>query len=413
MRLTRRAAIVGAAAAGLTACGGVPQPRPASAQVAEQPLPAVPNPGWDAWVAAFRSRAMARGVDGAGYDLALRDAGFIPGVVERDRNQTEFRRSLEDYLAIAASAERIANGRAKLEQWGPVLAEIAARYGVEPHVVTAVWGMESSYGIRRGATGVISSVSTLAYDGRRAAFFEDELVAALRILQNGDITPARMTGSWAGAMGHTQFMPTSYQALAVDFRGDGRRDIWGDDPTDALASTAAYLANAGWRTGAPWGVEVALPPGFDSGLAGRDQRRSVADWAALGVRGMDGGALPDHGAAALILAAGQGPAILAFRNFIAISRYNNAINYVIGVGHLSDRLRGAGPFRTPFGADANGMTQADRITLQRRLAALGYDIGTPDGVIGTRSIAAISAWQAAQGLAVTGVATLDLLAQLR
>lgn len=419
MVVTRRVAVLGLAAVGVlgsvSACGGGGPSRATRAPgTPEAALPTAPNPGWDAWVAAFRPRAMARGIAAGTCDLAFRDAGFTPGVVDRDRNQTEFRRSLEDYLAIAASADRIANGRAALGTWGSVLAEVAARYGVESEVVAAVWGMESSYGTRRGATPVISSTSTLAFDGRRARFFEDELLAALRILQNGDISAARMTGSWAGAMGHTQFMPTSYQALAVDFRGDGRRDIWSDDPTDALASTGAYLANAGWRSGAPWGIEVRLPPGFDTGLAGRDRRQSVAAWSGLGLTTMAGAGLPDHGAAALILAAGTGgPAILAYRNFEVISRYNNAITYVIGVGHLSDRLGGAGPFRTAFGPDANGMTIANRIALQQRLAAMGYDVGSPDGVIGPRTIAAISDWQAAQGLAVTGTPSRDLLARLR
>ena len=261
MRATRRTIVFGIGAAALSACAG---PAPMGKAPVEEVTRPVPNAGYDAWLAGFRPRATAQGIAPATFDAAFAGAGFLPGVIERDRNQTEFTRSLEDYLAIAASEERVANGRAALRQYGPTLSAIEARYGVEPQVVAAVWGMESSYGTRRGNVPVVSSLSTLAYEGRRGAFFEQQLLAALRILQNGDVTPGAMTGSWAGAMGHTQFIPTSYLAYAVDFTGDGRRDIWSDDPSDALASTAAYLSRSGWRHGQPWGVEVRLPAGFDT-----------------------------------------------------------------------------------------------------------------------------------------------------
>ncbi len=257
MRATRRAVALGMLAA-LAACGGGAGPGGvASAPAAPDPaMRPVPNAGFDAWVAGFRPRALGAGVAPATFDAAFAQAGFLPGVIERDRNQTEFTRTLEDYLAIAASEERVAKGQAALRQYGPLLAEIEARYGVEPQVVVAVWGMESFYGERRGDVEVVSALATLAYEGRRGAFFEQQLVAALKILQNGDVSASGMTGSWAGAMGHTQFIPTSYLAYAVDFRGDGRRDIWSDDPTDALASAAAYLSRSGWRRGQPWGREV-------------------------------------------------------------------------------------------------------------------------------------------------------------
>ncbi len=279
MRATRREFALGLAALTLAGCGGGGAP---ASRVAEAQFPAVPNPAWDAWVAAFRPRALAAGIPEATVSAAFRGAGYLPGVIERDRNQTEFTRTTEDYLAIAASDARVAAGRAALSQWGQVLAEIDARYGVEPQVVTAVWGLESQYGTRRGSVPVISALSTLAYDGRRGAFFEEQLIAALRILANGDTSPDRMTGSWAGAMGHTQFIPTSYLAYAVDFRGDGRRDIWSDDPTDALASAAAYFSRSGWTRGQPWGVEVRLPAGFDMGLTGRGTSRSASAGARWG-----------------------------------------------------------------------------------------------------------------------------------
>jgi membrane-bound lytic murein transglycosylase B len=368
----------------------------------------VANAGYDDWVANFRARAAAQGIPAGTIDTAFRGTGFLPGVIERDRNQTEFKRSLEDYLAIAASEERLSTGRAAIRQYGGVLAEVEARYGVEANVVAAVWGLESFFGTRRGSVNVISALSTLAYDGRRGAFFEAQLIAALRILQNGDVGVAGMTGSWAGAMGHTQFIPTSYLEFAVDFRGDGRRDIWSDDPTDSLASTGAYLARSGWTRGLPWGGEVTLPPGFNTALLGRGKGKPAGEWSALGVTAAGGGALPAGGS----IISGGGPAFLLTQNFNVILRYNNAENYAIGVGHLSDRLRGGGPIRASFGPDATGMTKDDRQALQRRLTAAGFDTEGADGVIGGKTRAAISAYQAQNGLPVTGEPSPDLLRAL-
>ncbi|MCX7890475.1 MAG: lytic murein transglycosylase, partial [Rhodobacteraceae bacterium] len=391
MGMSRRGFGFGALALGLAGCMG--DGAATGARAPEPAMRAVPDAGWDAWVAAFRGRAAARGITQGTLDAAFRGAGFLPGVIEKDRNQTEFRRSLEDYLAIAASDERVALGRAAAAREARTLAAVEARYGVDAHVVAAIWGLESFYGTRQGEVPVISALSTLAYEGRRAEFFESQLVAALRILQAGDVAPERMTGSWAGAMGHTQFIPTSYLAHAVDFDGDGRRDIWGADPADALASTANYLAAAGWRRGEPWGREVVLPAGFDTGLAGRGRGRSVADWRALGIRAADGRGLPD-GTASLFLPAGAGgPAWLLYPNFGVILRYNNAESYAVGVGHLADRLAGGGPPRGSFPPDAAGMTKADRQELQRRLTAAGFDTGGADGVIGARTVAAIRAFE--------------------
>ena len=413
--ITRRWAIVVGSAALLAACtpagrsgggGGVgyrapdPAPRP------------VPNAGWDAWVDSFKGRAMGRGIRQATIDAGFRGAGFLPEVIEKDRNQTEFKRSLEDYLNIAASDERVSLGRQKFAQYGSTLQAIENRYGVEAHVVAAIWGLESFFGTRRGNVPVISALSTLAYEGRRAEFFETQLVAALRILQAGDVTPAAMTGSWAGAMGHTQFIPTSFLEFAVDFTGDGRRDIWNDDPSDALASTAAYLKRSGWTKGLPWGMEVTLPQGFNTGLLGRGKGRSAADWQGLGVRAAGGGAL----AGGSIIGGGNGggaPYFLLTQNFATILRYNNAQNYAIGIGHLSDRILGRGPVQASFGPDASGMTQGDRQELQRRLTAAGFDTEGSDGVMGAKTKAAISAYQASVGLPATGEPSLDLLRRLR
>ncbi|MDG1116144.1 MAG: lytic murein transglycosylase [Flavimaricola sp.] len=414
MKQTRRQVVLGLLALGLTGCsrGGVPcNAALVTARAAETPpLPTVPNAGWDAWVAGFRPRAVSSGIAERTFDTAFSFAGFVPGVIERDRNQTETTRTLEDYLAIAASTDRIGLGQQNLAGYGSLLAEVEARYGIEAHVLASVWGLESRYGTRRGNIPVISSTSTLAYEGRRANFFQGQLMAALRILQNGDITPSRMTGSWAGAMGHTQFIPTSYEAYAVDFRGDGRRDIWADDPTDALASTGAYLARSGWTRGQPWGVEVQLPPGINTALTGRSATRSTSEWASLGVRDMRGREVPDYGSAAILLPDGAtGPAFMIFGNFAVIARYNNSEKYVIGVGHLSDRLLGRPPIQGDFAPDANGLTQADRRRIQERLTAAGFDTQGTDGVIGSNTEAAIRAYEAANRLSVTGIATRRLL----
>ncbi|MFN7596140.1 MAG: lytic murein transglycosylase [Cereibacter sp.] len=370
--------------------------------------------GFAAWVAGFRPRALAAGITGQTFDDAFRDARFDPAVVEKDRNQSEFTKSIWDYLDSAVSDERVANGQAALQDNLALLERIEATYGVDKQVVVAVWGLESAYGTYRGTYPLIGTLATLAFDTRRGAFFEEQLLAALTILQNGDVDAAAMTGSWAGAMGHTQFIPTSYLAHAVDFTGDGRRDIWSDDPADALASTAAYLANAGWQTGKPWGVEVTLPPGFDYGDTGERVKKTVARWQALGVRTAEGGALPDHGPASVLLPAGaRGAAFLVFANFGAIERYNAADAYVIGVGHLADRIAGAPPIRAAWPRQDRVLSFDERVELQQRLAAAGFDPGAADGRIGPNTIAAVRAFQRSIGAVPDGYASLGVLQKLR
>jgi len=378
------------------------------------PMAAAQESGFQNWIARFRSRARAAGIADPTFNAAFADVRYLPDSIERDRNQAEFVRPLADYMATAVSDTRVSNGREMVRRYANVLAQIEARFDVEPHVVVAVWGMESNYGQRRGDTPLISTLATLAYDGRRGRFFEEQLIAALGILQNGDVAPRNMTGSWAGAMGHTQFIPTSYEAYAVDFTGDGRRDIWSDDPSDALASTAAYFRRFGWRKGQPWGVEVRLPRGFDFGQTGRSVTRSPADWARAGVVGTNGQPVANYGDATLSTPTGAGgPAFLLFRNYDVIGRYNNAEAYIIGVGHLSDRIRGAGPLQTAFPADERRLRRAERRELQQRLTDAGFSTQGVDGRIGPNSRAAIRAYQRRVGLPPDGHPSLGLLQRLR
>jgi len=246
-----------------------PKQRPKSIQAAGEPHISSANLGFQRWIRNFRSRANRAGITDSTFDQAFNGVRYNTNVIQRDRNQSEFTKTLWEYLDSAASDTRVANGKKALREHGRVLRQIEAKYGVDKEVVAAVWGLESAYGTYRGKTDIIEALATLAYDGRRGKFFEAQLIAALQILQSGDVAPRNMTGSWAGAMGHTQFIPTSYLAFAVDFTGDGKRDIWSDNPADALASTAAYLDRHGWVKGQPWGVEVKLPSTFNYALANR------------------------------------------------------------------------------------------------------------------------------------------------
>lgn len=379
MRITRRTMTLSMAATALVGCSSAGS-GPTAATVTR--MQTVPNAGYNAWVAGFKQRAAAKGISQSTIDRAFRGAGYLPRVIELDRNQPEYKRSLEDYLAIAASDERVADGKTMVRKYNSTLSKIEAQYGVSKYIVTAIWGLESRYGTRRGNVEVISALSTLAYDGRRGSFFESQLIAALKILQNGDTTPDKMTGSWAGAMGHTQFIPTSYLAFAVDFTGDGRRDIWDDDPTDALASAAAYLAKNGWVRGQTWGGEV--------GSAAAASQTPVA----------------------VIQPQVPGPKFAVFKNFYVLKRYNNSDSYALGVGYLADRIAGGAALKAQFGPDANGLTLADRKELQRRLTSAGFDTDGADGVIGAKSEAAISGYQRSVGLPVTGQPSMDLLKRL-
>jgi len=391
-----------------------PAIRPAVVTTPANLVSAASQTGLDAWIKAFKPRALRQGLSATVFDRAFAGAQYDEDVIRRDRNQSEFTKTIWDYLDSAASDARVRNGKEALAKHGALLDRIEAQFGVDKDVIVAIWGLESAYGTFRGSNAVIGSLATLAYDGRRGAFFEGELIEALRILQSGDVSLPNFTGSWAGAMGHTQFIPSSYQRLAVDLTGDGKRDIWSDDPSDALASTANYLAKNGWVKGAPWGVEVSVPSGFDYTLANRDIKKMPSDWANLGVLGMNGNPVPDHGSASVLLPAGaQGAAFLIFKNFDVIETYNTADAYVIGVGHLSDRITGAGPIQSDWPRQDRALSFAERKEMQRLLTAQGFDTKKIDGKIGPLTINAVRQFQKSLGDIPDGYASLQILAKLR
>nr|WP_231730490.1 lytic murein transglycosylase [Celeribacter halophilus] len=370
--------------------------------------------GFETWITNFKQRARREGISETVLNQAFRGVRYNTDVIAKDRRQSEFTKQIWDYLDSAASPTRVSNGQKAMRKYAKTLDAIERRFGVDKYVVTAIWGLESAYGEHRGDVNVIEAMATLAYDGRRGAFFEQQLIAALKILQKGDTHPRNMKGSWAGAMGHTQFIPTSFEAFAVDGDGDGKRDIWSNDPTDALASTAAYLARHGWNKGQPWGVEVRLPSGFDYSSARRDNMRSPSDWAALGVVGVDGRAVPNYGRASILLPAGaSGAAFMIFDNFAVLERYNKADAYVIGVGHLSDRLKGGPAIQASWPRGYQPLSFKEKKQMQRILKRKGFLDDKVDGIIGPNTTNAIRAFQKSIGITPDGYPSQTLLKQLR
>ncbi|MGH8062663.1 MAG: lytic murein transglycosylase [Pseudoxanthomonas sp.] len=341
-------------------------------------------------LAGLRVQAAKVGVTGDSFDTYARDLAPDMGVLELLDAQPEFTTPIWDYLAALVDEQRISDGQAMLAANATTLVQVSQQYGVDSATVVAVWGVESDYGKTFGKRPLLVSLGTLSCFGRRQEFFRGEFFATLKLLQSGDLKPEGLTGSWAGAFGHTQFMPSTYQRIAVDGDGDGRRDLVASIP-DALASTANYLKQAGWRTGEPWGYEVKLPVGFDARLAGRKSKRPLSDWIARGVTRIDGASIPaaDTQAGVLLPAGANGPAFLVFRNFDAIYSYNAAESYALAIATLSDRLRGGGALVTPWPTDDPGLGRGERRQLQTLLLARGHAIGEADGMIGTLTRRAI------------------------
>lgn len=368
------------------------------------------------WQAGFREQALKAGINPLVFDNAF--IGITPdmGVIKADRSQPEFSRPVWEYLDGALSPLRVRNGQRLLTQNAELLDRIEQRYGVDRQVLVSVWGMESNFGTFQGNKSVIRSLATLAYEGRRPEFAQSQLLAALKIIQEGDIAPGKMLGSWAGAMGQTQFIPTTYETHAVDFDGDGRRDIW-NSSADALASTAHYLQSSGWKQGQPWGFEVKLPSNFDYALADGAIRKSVSEWQQLGVTLPAGSTAPagaEQLTATLLVPAGyRGPAFLVLDNFRAILRYNNSSSYALAVALLSERFNGGGTIVSEWPKDDLPLSRSERVELQTLLSQRNYDAGNADGIIGANTRKAIRSAQQALGWPADGYPNHKLLESLR
>ena len=404
-------------------------PTPPAVPAAGQAAPAVAPAAFTACLAELRPRALAAGIREDSYDRFTRDLVPDDSVLARLDRQPEFSLPIWDYLSGLVDDERIALGREMLARHREVLARISARYGVPAEAVVAVWGVESNFGQTTGSYPLLQSLSTLSCAGRRQPFFRGELFATLRILQAGDIAPERLYGSWAGAFGQTQFMPSTYERLAVDFDGDGRRDLI-DSVPDALASTANFLRQARWQSGQPWGLEVTLPKGFNTSGESRRNKRPLSEWSTRGLVRADGTPLlaasaggttagtattpgPDTPAGLLLPAGPDGPAFLSLRNFDAFYSYNAAESYGLAIAHLADRLAGAGPFLRAWPTDDPPLSRAQRRELQALLIARGHDIGDIDGRLGELSRGAIRAEQKRLGQDVSGRGGMKLLLALR
>ncbi|WP_374253949.1 lytic murein transglycosylase [Acinetobacter brisouii] len=369
-------------------------------------------------LANLRSQAQAAGVNAETYNQYTQHLTPDRSVLEKLNYQPEFSTPIWDYLAGLVDDERVQQGQQKIAQYREVLNRASPVYGVPVETIVAVWGVESNYGDISGKYPLLQALGTLSCEGHRQSYFRGEFFAAMRILQRGDLTLDQLKGSWAGAFGHTQFMPVTYERLAVDFDGDGRRDLVSSVP-DALASTANFLKKAGWQTGLPWGFEVKLPAGMSIAGESRRNKKPLSYWLSRGVVRADGSALiqgnlSDTTSAGLMTPTGtNGPAFLVFKNFDAIYSYNASESYALAIAHLSDRLQGQGEFRTAWPTDDAGTSRAERREIQQMLLSKGYDIGNPDGLIGDKTRQAIQQEQQRLGLPATGRAGQKILQALR
>ena len=369
---------------------------------------------------AFIQKTIWPHVKRKGVSRDLFDAAFA-GITEPDplvlklaNNQPEFDSTTSAYLAKVVTPIRIETGQSKKKDEAKLLAAIERKYGVDRHILLGIWGMESNFGKDKGSMSVMRSLATLMYSGRKQKYAREQIVAAFTILKRGLVKPSNFTGSWAAAMGHTQFIPTSYLSYAVDWTGDGTKDIW-NSKEDALASTANYLAKAGWKSDRPWGWEVVLPKDFNYALIGRGKWRTVAQWQKLGIERADGGKLgpPQADAFVMVPQGVGGPRFLVTRNFLAIMDYNLSHSYALAVGHLGDRIRGQGPFVASWPDVEYDLSFKERVELQKRLNSKGYNTGGSDGRFGARTYEAIIAYQKSAGLPLDGVPSLKLLQHLR
>jgi lytic murein transglycosylase len=361
------------------------------------------------WPAAER-----RGISRATYAAYTADLTPDLRIMDLLDRQPEFTKAFWDYLDMLVTEARIKRGREILAQYKPTFDAVERSYGVDRYVIAAIWGIESNFGTSGGERPVLRSTATLACVGRRQSYFRDEFLTTLEILQRGDLRPDQLKGSWAGAFGPTQFMPTSFKRFAVDFDGDGRRDVV-DSVPDLIASTANNLKHDGWRSGETWGYEVVVPKGFNYLLADRSRRLTIAQWQSHGIRRVGGQRFPHTAETAYLLvpAGANGPGFLMLENFRVIMKYNPSEAYALAIGHLADRMRGGGPFVQPWPRQERVLSRNERYELQQHLARIGYDVGTPDGHLGAKTRIAIRAYQARTGRVPDGFASAEVLNSLR
>jgi len=366
---------------------------------------------FSACVASLRSQAAGEGISAATLEAAFQGLQPDTKVLEFEGSQPEFKTPIWDYMAGLVDDERVADGKAAMAKEAGALAKAEARFGVDRHVLAAIWGVESNFGEDAGGRPLVRSLSTLAcMSPQRPGYFKGELMATLKIADRGDIPLDRLNGSWAGAFGQTQFMPSTFLHLAVDLDGSGRDIV--DSPAAALGSTANYLKHSGWATGEPWGFEVKIPEGY-SGPSGRKAKQAMSTWAARGVTRIDGGSLGEGQAALLLPAGAAGPAFLVTHNFDVIYSYNAAESYTLAIAILAQRLAGGPGIETPWPTDDPGLSRAGRRELQQLLIKRGYDVGEPDGAIGAKTKAAIADFEGKNGLKQDGRASAQVLAALR
>jgi lytic murein transglycosylase len=369
--------------------------------------------GFRAWIDAFKAEARQQGISQATLDRAFAPAKFNARIIELDSAQPEFVKPVWEYIAGVVTEDALRRARQKLKEHAALLARVQQHYGVPPEYIVAIWRIESGFGANFGSFNVVEALATLAYAGRRQDFWKSELIAALRIAESGEVPPERLVGSWAGAMGHTQFMPSGFLKLAVDFDGNGRRDLWTSLP-DVFASTANHLVKGGWKGTTPFGTEVRLPATFDYALA-ETERKPAAAWRALGVTLADGRPLPAWpGETAILVPAGhRGPAFLVSENYRALLDYNNAMAYALSLGLFAERLRGGGRIGRAWPTSDRQLGRSEKEELQRLLAERGFDPGKIDGQLGPNSRAAIRAFQKKAGLPADGYAEHGLLELIR
>lgn len=391
--------------------------QPASSNLSPAPSFSAQN-NFQQCIANLRSQAIASGVNGSTYDRYTQNLMPDYSVIDKLNYQPEFSTPIWDYLSGLVDEERVQLGQQKLSQHRDVLNRVASVYGVSAETVVAVWGVESNFGGISGSYPLLQALGTLSCEGRRQSYFRGEFFATMRILQRGDLSESQMKGSWAGAFGHTQFMPSTYEELAVDFDGDGRRDLV-SSTSDALASTANFLKKRGWQTGQPWGFEVRIPEAMSINGEGRRNKKSLSHWMSRGLVRADGGSLIQAGLssssnAGLMAPAGaNGPVFLVFKNFDAIYSYNAAESYALAIAHLSDRLQGKAGFSKSWPTVDAGTSRAERREIQQFLINRGYDIGAVDGLIGDKSRQAIRQEQIRLGLSSTGRAGQQILSVIR